>query len=124
MDTDDKPMAVQLKALAKRVDLLEALAKRVEAELSHLKTKRTTKKNGMIDEHRHRGHAAAVDGRTREGRELLLKRLVDDEDEAQVGRSSKKTCRDGKPDMRTIEGRSLWAAMERNAGRNVGNGER
>lgn len=112
MDTDDKPMAVQLKALAKRVDLLEALAKRVEAELSHLKTKRTTKKNGMID------------GRTREGRELLLKRLVDDEDEAQVGRSSKKTCRDGKPDMRTIEGRSLWAAMERNAGRNVGNGER
>ncbi len=85
------------------LDLVKALTLRVEKlehEVQGLKIKRTTTKKGHID------------GRTTEGRELLLKRLIEEED-APVGRSTKKTCRDGKPDMRTIEGRSLWAAMER-----------
>lgn len=76
--------------------------KRLEDELIAMKTKRKTKKNGNVD------------GRTKEGREVLLKRLMDD-GEVHPGKSAKKTCRDGKPDMRTIEGRSLWAAMEREA---------
>jgi hypothetical protein len=87
-------MEAQIKALTKRVESLEE-------EISAMKMKRKTKKNGEVD------------GRTVEGRELLLKRLLDGDGEIHVGKSVKKTCRDGKPDMRTIEGRSLWAAMER-----------
>jgi hypothetical protein len=86
------------------LDLVKALTIRVEKlerEVEGLKIKRTKTKKGQID------------GRTTEGRELLLKRLIEDDEDAPVGRSTKKTCRDGKPDMRTIEGRSLWAAMER-----------
>ena len=85
-----------MKDLIKRVEVLEE-------EMATMKMKRKTKKNGDLD------------GRTKEGRELLLKRLLDEEGEVHVGKSAKKMCRDGKPDMRTIEGRSLWAAMEREA---------
>ena len=94
MEAKARETSEMIAVLSKRLDVLEE-------EMAQMKMKRKTKKNGDID------------GRTKEGRELLLKRLIEDDAEVNPGRSTKKTCRDGKPDMRTIEGRSLWAAMER-----------